>query len=248
MPHTFSPSGETDMHYFPLVTEARGLPVPASWRPRSCTPETTSRQGSRARAFMSCTRAMLWVRSTSVSSHCITRMQHEVRSDFHVLRKVVSRPGFVTWWPLGPGEPLSPQLPPHTEEVTTSGSCCYPGPEMASCVGLHLGSWNPERKPTQTLSWRVSVLRKEGKKKPLPYNLWAWWGTWGMILWDTSLSFWCFGYTKWFLNALWHNSCSRDCSRRLNKVGCLPRVHHLLVYILSIKLMWGIVFPSWSSF
>ena len=33
-------------------------------------------------------------------------------------------------------------------------------------------------------------------------------------------------------------------SRRLNKVGCLPRVHHLLVYILSIKLMWGIVFPS----
>ena len=165
MPHTFSPSGETDMHYFPLVTEARGLPVPASWRPRSWTPETTSRQGSRTRAFMSCTRAMLWVRSTSVSSHCITRMQHEVRSDFHVLRKVVSRPGFVTWWPLGPGEPLSPQLPPHTEEVTTSGSCCYPGPEMASCVGLHLGSWNPERKPTQTLSWRVSVLRKEGKKK-----------------------------------------------------------------------------------
>ena len=46
-------------------------------------------------------------------------MQHEVRADFHVLRKVVSRPDFVTGWPLGPGEPLSPQLPLHTEEVTT---------------------------------------------------------------------------------------------------------------------------------
>ena len=85
-----------------------------------------------------------------------------------MLRKAGSRPGFVTWWPLGPGEPLSPQLPCTPRRLPLEAPAVTLGQRwllVLVCI------WEAEiQKGSQyKLSWRVGVLRKEGKKKKSPY-------------------------------------------------------------------------------
>lgn len=84
-----------------------------------------------------------------------------------MLRKVGSRPGFVTWWPLGPGEPLSPQLPCTPRRLPLEAPAVTLGQRwllVLVCI------WEAEiQKGSQyKLSWRVGVLRREGKKKKAP--------------------------------------------------------------------------------